>query len=318
MSPPARLVSIVLSFRNEASNIPPMIERLDKVFAGQPEEYEIIYVNDASTDQSAEVLRQERARNPRVKFLNMSRRFGVAECVQAGMAAARGDALIYMDADLQDPPEVIPRLLEEWRQGAGVVHTVRTRRLGENPLKMWLTRQAYRAIQYGSSIQLPVDAGDFKLLSRRAVDHLLSLPEKDPYLRGLVVWVGFRQVLVPYERAARFAGRTHFPLFSRNPWKTLITGLTSFSFIPIYACGVMAMGGLAAGMALLLAAVVMAVMAVNGAGLTALIGLGVLLWAVTMCAVATVGLYVVRIYKDVRGRPAYIVESSEGFEEPPV
>jgi len=315
MSSPAKLVSIVLSFRNEAANIPPMIERLDKVFAGQPEAYEVIYVNDASTDQSLEVLRKERARNPRVKVLNMSRRFGVAECVQAGMEASGGDAVIYLDADLQDPPETIPRMLEEWRSGADVVHTVRTRRLGENPLKMWLTRQAYRAIHYGSSIQLPLDAGDFKLLSRRAVNHLLACREKDPYLRGMAVWVGFRQALVPYERAARFSGRTHFPLFSRNPWKTLITGLTSFSFMPVYACGVAAMCGLAAGVAILLAAVVMAIARTGGAGLTALIGLGILLWATTMCAVATVGLYVVRTYKDVRGRPAYIVESREGFED---
>jgi len=315
MNSPAKLVSIVLSFRNEAANIPPMIERLDKVFAGQPEAYEIIYVNDASSDRSLEVLRQERARNPRVKVLNMSRRFGVAECVQAGMQASAGDAVIYLDADLQDPPETIPRMLEEWRAGADVVHTVRTRRLGENPLKMWLTGQAYRAIHYGSSIQLPLDAGDFKLLSRRAVDHLLACREKDPYLRGMAVWVGFRQALVPYERAARFSGRTHFPLFSRNPWKTLITGLTSFSFMPVYVCGIAAMGGLAAGIALLLAAAVMAIARTGGAGLTALLGLGVFLWAASMCAVATVGLYVVRIYKDVRGRPAYIVESREGFED---
>jgi glycosyltransferase involved in cell wall biosynthesis len=314
MSQSGKLVSIVLSFRNEAANIPPMIDRLGKVFAGQPEEYEVIYINDASTDASLEVLRKERSRNPRVRVLNMSRRFGVTECVQAGMQVAAGDAIVYLDADLQDPPEVIPQMLEEWRRGADVVHTVRTRRLGENPIKMWLTSQAYRAIHFGSSIQLPLDAGDFKLLSRKAVDHLLSCREKDPYLRGLVVWVGFRQALVPYERAARFSGRTHFPLFSRNPWKTLITGLTSFSFMPVYACGVAAMCGLAAGLVLLAVAALMAVIGSAGAGLTALIGLGVFLWASAMCGVSIVGLYVVRIYKDVRGRPSYIVESSEGFE----
>ncbi len=133
------------------------------------------------------------------------------------MATSRGDAVVYMDADLQDPPEVIPRLIERWRQGADVVHTVRTRRHGENALKMAATRLAYRLIQFGSSIELPVDAGDFKLLSRAAVDHLLRLRESDPYLRGLVVWLGFNQVCVPYERDSRHAGRTHFPFFSRNP-----------------------------------------------------------------------------------------------------
>ena len=121
----------------------------------------------------------------------MSRRFGVAEGVFAGMEASRGDAVVYMDADLQDPPEVIPELIARWRAGADVVHTVRTRRHGENALKMLATRMAYRIIQFGSSIELPVDAGDFKLLSRRVVDHLLRLREADPYLRGLVVWLGF-------------------------------------------------------------------------------------------------------------------------------
>ena len=161
----------------------------------------------------------------------MSRRFGVSECARAGMSAASGDAIIIMDADLQDPPEVIPQLIEKWRAGADVVHTVRTHRRGESAAKMMLTRLAYRIIHMGSSIELPVDAGDFKLLSRAALNHLLALQESDPYLRGLVVWIGFQQAFVPYEREARHAGRTHFPFFSRNPWKTFAIGLTSFSFM---------------------------------------------------------------------------------------
>ena len=194
-------------------------------------------------------LLAERQRNPRVTIVNMSRRFGVAEGVLAGMATSRGDAVVYMDADLQDPPEVIPRLIDRWRQGADVVHTVRTQRHGENALKMAATRLAYRLIQFGSSIELPVDAGDFKLLSRPAVDHLLRLRESDPYLRGLVVWLGFNQVCVPYERDSRHAGRTHFPFFSRNPWKTFTTGLTSFSFMPIYVCFALAAVGPGCGAA---------------------------------------------------------------------
>lgn len=180
MTPGGRLVSIVLSFRNEAQNIPEMVARIDAVFASQPEDDEIVFVNDRSSDRSLEVLAKERSRNPRVKILNMSRRLGVSECVRAGMAKSKGDAIIYMDADLQDPPEVVPKLLEQWRQGAQVVHTVRMRRAGENPLKTWLTRQAYRVIRFGSSIELPVEAGDFKLLSRQAVRHMLALTESDP------------------------------------------------------------------------------------------------------------------------------------------
>lgn len=295
------LVSVVLSFRNEAENIPTLVARLAATFAEQPVDYELIFVNDASTDRSLDLLIGERARNPRVKVLNMSRRFGVAEGVLAGMEAARGDAVVYMDADLQDPPELIPEMIARWRGGSDVVHTIRTRRHGENALKMLATGMAYRIIQFGSSIELPVDAGDFKLLSRRVVDHLLKLREADPYLRGLVVWLGYPQVFVPYEREARHAGRTHFPFFSRNPWKTFALGLTTFSFMPIYACLALAAAGL----------VLAAVLALTS-GLMA--GLLVFLWALLMGAVAVVGVYVIRIYKDVRGRPAFIVASRVGFE----
>jgi dolichol-phosphate mannosyltransferase len=271
------------------------------MFAEQPVDYELIFVNDASTDRSLDLLLGERERNPRVKVLNMSRRFGVAEGVLAGMEAARGDAVVYMDADLQDPPELIPELIARWRGGADVVHTVRTRRLGESPFKMFATRTAYRIIHLGSSIELPVDAGDFKLLSRRVVDHLLRMREADPYLRGLVVWLGYQQVFVPYDRDARHAGRTHFPFFSRNPWKTFALGLTSFSFMPIYACLVLAAAGV----------ILAGVLTVTAGALT---GLFVFLWALLMAAVAVVGVYLIRIYKDVRGRPAFIVASRVGFE----
>lgn len=301
MDPAQPLVSVVLSFRNEAENIPTLVSRLDKMFAGQPVRYELLFVNDDSTDSSLKLLLSERERNPRVKILNMSRRFGVAESVLAGMAASRGDAVIYMDADLQDPPEVIPTLLDRWRQAADVVHTVRTQRRGESALKMLATRMAYRVIQSGSAIELPVDAGDFKLLSRAAVDQLLRLRESDPYLRGLVVWLGFNQVFVPYERDARHAGRTHFPFFSKNPWKTFVIGMTSFSFLPIYVCFGLAAAGLAASILLLLFA---------GPLFAAL----TFFWATTLAAIGGIGIFLIRIYKDVRGRPPYIVKSTIGVD----
>jgi polyisoprenyl-phosphate glycosyltransferase len=309
------LVSVVLSFRNEADNIAALISRLAAAFAPSECEYELLFVNDASTDRSLPVLLAERERNPRVKILNMSRRFGVAECVIAGMAAARGDAVIYMDSDLQDPPEVVPLLLERWRAGADVVHTVRTRRHGEHTLKIKATRLAYRLIRYGSTIDLPVEAGDFKLLSRRAVDHLSKLRESDPYLRGLTVWLGLNQAFVPYERQARHAGRTHFPFFSRNPWKTFVLGATSFSFFPVYACVVLAAAGLAAAALTLLAALALAI---GGSPMTAgiaVIGLLTFFWATTIGAVGIVGVYIVRTYKDVRGRPLYVLESTVGLSE---
>jgi dolichol-phosphate mannosyltransferase len=194
-------------------------------------------------------------------------------------------------------------MLERWRAGADIVHTVRTRRHGENPLKMAATRLAYRLIHLGSSIQLPIDAGDFKLLSRAAVDHLLRLRESDPYLRGLVVWLGFTQVCLPYERESRHAGRTHFPFFSRNPWKTFTMGMTSFSFMPIYACFGLAAAGLWFAF----------VLAIAGSTLMAAL---TFFWATTILAIAVVGTYLIRVYKDVRGRPPYIIESVIGDDRP--
>lgn len=307
------LVSVVLSFRNEAETIPTLIARLDAMFAGENVQYEALFVNDASTDASLAILLTERERNPRIKILNMSRRFGVAECLQAGMAAASGDVVVYLDTDLQDPPEVIPALLARWRAGADVVHTVRTRRHAENALKMWATAIGYRVIQFGSTLQLPVDAGDFKLLARNVVDHVLRLRESDPYMRGLVVWVGFNQAFVPYERDARHAGRTHFPFFSRGPWKAFLVGLTSFSFMPIYACAVLAAAGVFASAGLLVAAFIARAEGSAMARDLGFAGLAMLLWATTVAAIAIVGLYVVRIYKDVRGRPPYIVQSAVGL-----
>jgi len=313
------LISVVLSFRNEAGNIAALVDRLDAMFSREDVQYELVFVNDASTDDSLRLLLERRAANPRIKILNMSRRFGVAECVLAGLTASSGDAVVYMDADLQDPPEVVPALIAHWRGGADVVHTVRTRRKGENPLKMFATRLAYRIIHLGSTLQLPVDAGDFKLLTRSAVEHVLRLRESDPYLRGLVVWIGFNQAFVEYERDARHAGRTHFPFFSRNPWKTFVLGVTSFSFLPIYACaalaacaGVLAVGLLVSGVALAVANATVG----GTAGWLLLGAIASLVWALTLGAIGGVGLYVIRIYKDVRGRPPYIVQSAIGVAPP--
>lgn len=311
----APLISIVFSFRNEEENIRPLLARIDAVFSPEPEDYEAIFVNDDSTDRSLEILLSERQHNPRVRILNMSRRFGVFECMAAGMEATSGDAVIYMDADLQDPPEIIPQLLAKWREGVDVVHTVRRKRLGENRFKMRLTRLGYWAIQFGSSIQLPIEAGDFKLLSRPIVDQLVALKENDPYLRGLVVWLGGKQAAVSYDRNPRHAGLTHFPLFSRNPWKTFALGTTSFSFLPIYTLVFVGLAGMAlAGLAG--AAAALLTILGNPANHTAwLLGLLTFFWASTLTGIGIVGIYVARTYKDVRGRPRYIVRERVGFKQ---
>ena len=227
-------ISVVLSFRNEEEVLPELIRRVVGVLSKEPEDYEIIFVNDDSNDRSLELLMAARTENPQMKIVNTSRRFGMVECILAGIEYATGDAIIYLDTDLQDPPEVIPELLEKWRDGADVVYTVRTKRKGENPLKMWLTKQAYRVIGSVSEVDLPVDAGNFRLITREIRDHLLQLDEAEPYLRGLVRWIGFRQEPVYYEREARFAGTCHVPLLGIGPAREFILGVTSFSTVPIF------------------------------------------------------------------------------------
>jgi glycosyltransferase involved in cell wall biosynthesis len=313
-SKPPALISVIISFRNEQDNIPAVVQRLAAVFEKLPERLEMVFVNDDSSDRSLEILQELRAKDDRVKIVNMARRFGVSECVLAGIERSHGDAVVYLDCDLQDPPEVIPRMIEEWRQGAKVVHTVRQKRLGENPAKMFLTRMAYRAIQLGSNIQLPVDCGDFKLLDRLVAQHMLALPESDPYIRGLAIWIGYKQVFISYIREARHSGRTHFPLLSQNPWRVLLGGITSFSFMPIYVLGLLAAVALGVSGAVAIGTG-LAWLAGAGSsyGLAFLIALGLVLWATLLLAITTVGLYVVRTYKDVRGRPRYIIDHTIGL-----
>ena len=309
-------LSIVLSFRNEAEVIPELIARLQKSLEGAGVSYELIFVNDASTDRSLALLEEHRSRDPRVKILNMSRRFGVAPCVIAGLRHASGDAVVYMDTDLQDPPELIPTLVARWREGADVVYTVRTARQGESPWKMRVTRAAYRAIQMASEIEMPVEAGDFKLLSRRVVDHLLTLDEKDLYVRGLVAWVGFEQVAVPYERQARGAGDSHFPLLrSWGPAASFVAGVTSFSHAPLVVFLMLGLvGGALSALALVLL-LLKSVVATPAGGVAWLVAFGTLLWSTLALGIGVVGLYLARIHREVLGRPRYIVESAIGFDE---
>ena len=311
-------LSVVLSFRNEAPGIPELLRRLTHTLAPLQIQYEVIFVNDASDDDSLRLLGEAAHTDPHVTIITMSRRFGQAECALAGLAHARGAAIILMDADLQDPPEVIPELIDRWRQGADVVYTVRTARRGEPAVKTWLTRAAYRIIRTVANVDLPVDAGDFRLMSRRVVDQLLKLPERTPYLRGLVAWVGFKQVPVRYERQPRFAGRSHFSwLTSANPWRVLLSGLISFSSAPLVALlplGLVVTGASGIGLLLVLLSPgwrpEAAALTLMGLGLLALVGL-------QLAALGLLGAYIGRIHDDVRGRPRYIVDHVIGADDHP-
>ena len=303
-------ISVVLSFWNEADVLGELADRLVAMFEKEGCPYELIFVNDASNDDSLSILKKRAEENTSIKIVDMSRNFGVSECVLAGMEHASGDAVVYMDTDLQDPPEVIPELIAKWREGADMVFTRRLSRDGETAYRMAFTKLAYKIINKVSEIELPTEAGDFRLLSRRAVDQLLALPESSPYLRGLTQWVGFERAEVRYHRAARAAGETHFPgVFSRGPVKAFTDGIASFSMFPLYL--IMYAGligtGLGGGGFIL-------------SGLAALFGycswvlvlvfFALLLWGGLMMGMGVLGLYISRIYRDGRGRPRYIVKET--------
>jgi dolichol-phosphate mannosyltransferase len=309
------LLSVVFSFRNEEAVLDELIRRVTAAVEPLDADLELIFVNDDSTDRSLEILERHRRADPRVRIITMSRRFGVHPCTMAGLRHARGEAVIYMDADLQDPPELIPELVARYRAGAEVVHTRRTKRLGEGFFKLWVTRRAYGVINALSDIGLEPEVGDFKLLARRVVDELVRLEEADPFMRGLVRWVGFRQETVPYTREARHAGATHFRLLGGGPVREFLRGVTSFSAAPLY-------------FAVILGLLVVLV----SAGLTVYVlavwrmGLAVPGWAGPMVAVSFLNgtvlltngltaLYVARIHDAVNRRPLYIIRSKAGFDD---
>lgn len=313
----APFVSVVLSFFNEQSVIPELLSRLRAVFAGERGNisgYELIFVNDASTDSSEQLLREEIERHDDLVLVNMSRNFGVSECVYAGFRHSRGDVVVYMDADLQDPPEVIPQLLATWREDAEVevVYTTRRRRAGEHPLKMLLTKLGYRFINYISHTPLPIDSGDFKLLSRRVVGELLRCEEKLPYIRGLVTWVGFKQKQVFYDRDQRFDGRhnTKFPVLSRRViYGYLDRALISFSDAPLK---IALFGGfLIAGLAgiYLIIVLMQKLLGWYEPGWPAIMATILLLGGIQLIVLGFIGLYINVIFLEVKKRPNYIVNN---------
>ena len=308
------LISIILSFRNEEETIPELVGRLHKALGPLGGECELIFIDDASTDNSGPILREMQKTDRTIKVIRMSRRFGTAPCVLAGMEMSKGDAIVYMDADLQDPPELIPALVEEWKKGADVVYTTRKKRAGENNGKMLITKLAYRVLRYFSDIEMPVDSGDFKLLDRRVVDELVKLREKDPFIRGLVSWVGFKHSQVFYDREQRFAGLTHYPLFGLGPLKAFMSGLTSFSTAPLSLSLVVGFMVSSGAFLYLVAIIVMKFLGMNLPGWSAIMAIMLFLGGTQLFTVGILGIYIGRIYGENKHRPSCTIESMSGFE----
>jgi dolichol-phosphate mannosyltransferase len=310
------ILSIIFSFRNEEAVIPELLRRVKDVIVTLNMEYELIFINDASDDRSLELLIQERKQDKNIKIINMSRRFGYTPGVLCGLRHANGDVAINMVSDLQDPPELIPKLLEKWKDGADIVYTTRTRRLGVSLFKAWAIKQVRKIISVLSEINIPSDSSDFKLFSRRAVNEIIKIEEYDPFMRGIVSWIGFKQEEVFYELQPRYKGKSHFPLLrSADPAKEFIRAVASFSSLPIYFILIV---GLTLSMAAFLYFIWLVVARIFKMPLTSssvFIAIMFFLCGLILSAIGTLGIYIWRIYQQVVNRPLYIVKDKIGFNQ---
>ena len=312
-------VSIIFSFRNEEKNIPELVKKINQVFDSLSNwKYESIFVNDDSTDSSEKILLELQKKYP-IKIINMSRKFGPGPCVLAGFDNCSGDCAIYMDSDLQDPPEIIPELIKKYEEGYDVVHTKRTKRVGESKLKLFITRLAYKIINRLSDISLPTDMGDFKLLSKRALDQIKKQKEFNPYIRGMSVWVGFNQTFVKYVRKERAYGETKQHLFSSEslyygPISQFIRGVTSYSLAPLYS-------GIILGALAFIFSIVLIIYSLyakfNGlavAGSTSVIITVSFFSGIILVTMGIIGIYLARIYEQTRGRDKYIIKEIKNYK----
>lgn len=276
---------------------------------------ELIFVNDASTDDSLSLLLDLQKIYP-IIIINMSRNFGVAPCVLAGMAHSNGDVVIYLDSDLQDPPELIPELFSKYEGGAEVVHTTRIKREGETRLKLLITKAAYLIINIFSDINLPINTGDYKLLSRRVVNEILQLKEYDPYMRGLSVWVGFQQAFVHYTRAPRFSGNSKFSLFGNGlgPVKEFLRGLTSYSAVPLYASLIFGLIVVFISALLIAWALFTKLIGTSTPGVSGILVAVSFFSGVILMTNGIIGLYISKMYYELKGRPRYIIRDIKSYK----
>ena len=309
-----KLLSVVFSFRNEEGNIRELIERVHSCLEKIPNwKYEAIFVNDDSTDNSEKILLELQKIYP-IRIINMSRNFGIDPCVLAGFRNAKGDAIIYLHSDLQDPPEVIADLIKKHEEGFEIVHTVRTKRKGEGKFRMFVTKIAYRIINLLSDINLPIEAGDYKLISKKALTNILNQKEFRPYVRGLSVWVGFKQTYCYYEREPRGSGKSKMPLLSDGPIVDFINGLTSYSLKPLYLGILFGLISMVTSFGLIIFALFLKFSNLAVPGLTSIIIAISFFSGILLLTLGVIGIYLARIFEQTKGRDQYIIKEIKDYK----
>jgi polyisoprenyl-phosphate glycosyltransferase len=310
----AILYSVVIPVYNEAEVLPALYDRLTRVLEGLVEPYEIIFVNDGSQDGSPLLLRDFQARDEHVKFLSFSRNFGHQIAITAGLDYSSGQAAVVMDADLQDPPEVIPRLIEQWRKGYDVVFAVRAKRQGDGLFKRATAAIFYRLFRRLTATEIPPDAGDFRLMSRRAVEALQSIRERNRFIRGLAGWIGFRQTSVTFVRDMRQAGETKYPL--KKMLRFALNGLMSFSIVPLQLASYLGFLISSIGFFYIVYAIGLKLFTDRVVlGWTSVMVAVLFLGGVQLISLGIIGEYIGRVYEEVKQRPLYVVDEAKGFEQ---
>jgi len=310
-----KLLSIVFSFRNEEGNIEPLVKRISTTMEKiENWKYELIFVNDDSTDKSEQILLDLQKSHP-IKLINMSRNFGIDPCVLAGFRNSSGDAIIYLHTDQQDPPELIPDLIKKHEEGNEIVHTVRTKRKGEGKFRMFLTKIAYKIINSLSDINLPVQAGDYKLISKKALQEILKQKEFRPYVRGLSVWVGFKQDFIFYEREARGEGESKMPLLSAGPITDFINGVTSYSLKPLYLGVVFGFVSMIISILLIIYALYLKFNNLAIPGSTSIVISISFFSGIILFTLGIIGIYLARIFEQTKGRDQYVIKEIKDYKQ---
>ncbi|MDJ0510718.1 MAG: glycosyltransferase family 2 protein [Crocosphaera sp.] len=307
------LISIIVPCYNEQEVIQITHNRLVSVLEEITPQFELIYIDDGSQDETANHLQQIQQRDQRVKVVLLSRNFGHQMAVTAGLDHVSGDAVVLIDADLQDPPEVIREMVNYWYEGYDVAYGVRTDRQGETPFKLWSAKAFYRIMNHLSDVAIPLDTGDFRLMDRRVVEALKMMPERDRFLRGMVSWVGFRQIAVPYQRSPRFAGVSKYPLFKMIRFAA--DGILSFSLVPLRVAiwaGILTVALSFLGILYALFVRLFTLSWVPGWTISfiAILFIG----GIQLVFLGVIGEYIGRIYREDKRRPLYLVRERLGFE----
>lgn len=311
----APLFSVIAPIFNESQTILELYRRVSEVMASTGETWELLMVDDGSTDGSSDIIREISAQDDRVCPVIFARNFGHQLAVTAGLDYSRGQAVIIIDADLQDPPEVILDLIAKWREGYEVVYAVRAEREGESWFKLITAATFYRIIYKITDVKIPMDTGDFRLLDRKVVDVIKQMRERHRFLRGMSVWVGFKQTGVEYRRAARFAGQTKYPF--RKMFKFAWDAVTSFSYLPLQVATYL--GFISAGISILAIPIVIW-MRISGsqeafAGQATTLIAVLFLGGVQLISLGILGEYIGRLYDEAKGRPLYIVREAPTEED---